>query len=247
MTDFSDFLDPPKRVPPKRASSKPIEPVQPKPPAGRKAAKRAPVLGPRGGKYANLDQLRMKKIWRSKPWKARTKELCRQFPRCEWCNGISKHVNHKRQGYYEGYELCRREEVDVICGGCHNHFTKTGQRTHKIFDACSSCDARIYQGRKICFKCGGKVIGKTFAELDPARRAALLEVLNICPEVKAGDRWKGIWLWSKQEIEVKDFKPQDELPWPMVDTSAGEVGLPAFIHGVLLERGKGKSWQRGIT
>jgi len=190
--------------------------------------------------YANEDQRKMAAVWRSKGWKQRREELLVEVPRCEWCNGKSYQINHKRQGYYEGYELARREEVDVICRPCHDHFTKTGQRRNLVYDTCSSCEALIYKGRKVCFNCGGVVI--QVGEKIKEKRDLLIAIVNQCPEVQIGDRWKGVWSWPS-EVVVTKFERQDTLPWPMVKTNQGEVGLPAFMFGKRVAEGEGASWR----
>ena len=199
------------------------------------------TLGPRGGQHANPDQLRMRQIWRTKEWKARIKELLLANQRCEWCNGKSSVVNHRRQGYYEGYELCRREEVDIICQPCHLHWTKTnGQKRPRMYDDCADCAAPIYLGRKVCFQCGGnQIIGKKNISEQAAKDYET--VLARCPEVKIGDRWEEVWAWEG-EVVVKGFEPQSDLPWPLVKTDRGSVGLPAFIFGKLIEQGTGDSY-----
>ncbi len=200
------------------------------------------VRGVRGGKHANEDQRKMRGIWRTKKWKARVKELI-EGQRCEWCNGIASTVNHKKQGYYPGYELCRRDEVDVVCKPCHQHWTKTGLKRHRLFDECSSCHERIYPGKrkKVCFNCGSAVIVRALSRT-PEKKEQLLGIYRRCPEVCVGDSWKGVWAWGSDEIEIIDFEKQ-ALPWPMVKTTRGEVGLPAFIFGELCDRGSGISWE----
>jgi hypothetical protein len=189
-------------------------------------------LGKRGGKYANSDQQKMAEAWRSKAWKERRAELLGQQPRCEWCNGASTVINHRRQGFYEGYTLCRREEIDIICQPCHEHWTKTGQKRQRLWDDCASCPSMIYVGRKTCYSCGGKeIISKS--DRTSEQKATLVGILNRCPDVQVGQRWKSVWLWP-DEVEVTGLQPQ-ELPWPMVMTSMGEVGLPAFIFGTLVD------------
>lgn len=197
------------------------------------------VRGVRGGHYANEDQKRMKAIWGSKAWLDRRNELLKEHPRCEWCNGHSRVVNHRRQGYYEGYELCKREEVDIICMPCHEHWTKTGQKRHRLRDDCASCGASIYLGRKICYRCGStSIISKSHISEEQKQR--YIGILKNCREVHVGDRWTKIWSWADQVIEVLGFEGQD-LPWPLVKTSSGSVGLPAFIFGELVAEGEGQS------
>jgi hypothetical protein len=188
----------------------------------------------------NNDQRQMRKVWRSDAWKARVKELLLAHERCEWCNGKASVINHRRQGFYPGYELCRREEVDIICQPCHLHFTKTGGgRRHRLYDSCSSCAAVIYLGRKVCWVCGDTV--RALTKVNPELR----KILARCPEVRVGDLWTHVWSWADAPLTVVSFKPQDggSLPWPMVDTSLGEVGLPAFMFGELTKRGEGESWK----
>lgn len=190
---------------------------------------------------ANKDQRQMQKVWRSKAWKARVKELLLSHERCEWCNGKAKVINHRKQGFYPGYELCRREEVDIICQPCHQEFTATGKQRSRLYDNCSSCAAVIYRGRKICWICGDTVI--QFAKIKPGLR----QILARCPNVCTGDLWTRVWAWGENELSVLGFKPSEggNLPWPMVTTSLGEVGLPAFMFGELVRREKktGASWK----
>jgi hypothetical protein len=200
------------------------------------------VKGKRGGLHANVDQMKMRAVWRTKAWKERTRQLLLETQRCEWCNGKSGVVNHRRQGYYEGYELCRREEVDIICKPCHQHWTKTGgQKRSRLYDDCASCEAPIFRGRKVCFQCGSReIISKL--EVPEARKKLYSEILkDRCPEVRVGDVWHDVWGW-KEPVEVTGFAVQD-LPWPMVKTTLGEVGLPAFGFGKLEKRGDGPSWK----
>lgn len=89
----------------------------------------------------------MASVWRSKAWKARVRELLDAFPRCEWCNGYSRVINHQRQGFYPGYELCRREEIDIICMECHQEWSKNGRKRHRLYDDCTACGAAVYRGR----------------------------------------------------------------------------------------------------
>lgn len=84
--------------------------------------------GKRGGTYANEDQKKMASIWRSKAWKQRIDELIALHPRCEYCNGRSQTVNHRKDGYYPGYELCRRDEVDVVCNGCNEYLEEAQEK-----------------------------------------------------------------------------------------------------------------------
>jgi len=191
------------------------------------------ALGKRGGKYANADQLKMATIWRTKAWKQRKAQLIAEQPRCEWCNGMSSVINHRRQGYYEGYELCRREEVDIICQPCHQEWTKTGRQRQRLYDDCGSCNAVIYIGRKVCYSCGGKEI-LTKSDRTSEQKATLISILNRCPEVNIGQLWRDVWLWQG-DVEIIGLQAQ-ELPWPMVKTTRGEVGLPAFIFAKLLDQ-----------
>jgi hypothetical protein len=193
-------------------------------------------------KKKNEDRRKMEAIWRTAAWKKRSDELLLAHPRCEWCNGKSQVVNHRRQGLYPGYELALREEVDVICHSCHNTFTKTGKKTHRMYDDCESCEAAIFKGRKICWICGGKAI--QFKEVDPEKRADLLKIMGRCSDVRVGDIWAKVWAWGESEIEICGFKKQEDsdLPWPMVETSLGDVGLPAFMFGVIRKQGAGESW-----
>lgn len=204
-----------------------------------------PVTGPRGGKHANSDQMKMRQVWRTKGWKARVRELLLEFERCEWCNGKSGHVNHRRQGYYEGYELCRRDEVDVICKTCHEEWTKTGKKRHRLYDDCKSCAAPIYRGRKKCWLCGGEVAGKRLLDLMPEKRRRLFKIAAKCREVALGDVWEGVWMWTGP-VKVMGWKAQDDLPWPLVVTDRGEVGLPAFNFGTLVKAGRGEKWMKAL-
>jgi len=195
--------------------------------------------------YKNEDQRKMAKAWRSKAWEKRREKLLAAHQKCEWCNGKSSQINHKRQGYYKGYELMLREEVDVICKKCHEHFTKFGTRRAKIFDSCTKCDAMIYPGRKTCYACGSKTISKKLSDLDPERRKRLIEILERCPDVHVDDVWISVWSW-RDPIRVIGFEPQADLPWPMVKTTLGEVGLPAFMFGERQTRGTGMPWQDAL-
>jgi hypothetical protein len=136
-----------------------------------------------------------------------------------------------------------------------------------MYDDCESCEAAIFRGRKVCWICGGKVV--QFKEADPEKRMALLKIMGRCPDVRVGDVWTKVWAWGASDIEIRGFKQQEgDLPWPMVETIVasdegrlslpksiagglepfegskvgGEVGLPAFIFGVLCQQGAGKSW-----
>lgn len=200
------------------------------------------AYGPRGGEYKNLDQKRMEEIWRTQAWKDRRNALLTEHQRCQFCNGKSGVINHRRQGYYEGYELCKFEEVDIICQPCHLHWTKTGgQKRSRMYDDCDSCEAPVFVGRKKCFNCGSKtIISKSYKS--PETQAQMLRVLASCPEVRVGDRWIKIWSWGEAELEVTGFEKQD-LPWPLVKTTLGTVGLPAFKFGSRLSEGSGISNQ----
>lgn len=204
-------------------------------------------VGARGGVYANEDQRRMKQIWRTKAWKARVQELLLAHERCEWCNGKSGVVNHRRQGYYPGYELCRREEVDIICQPCHRHWTKTGQKRGVLYDDCESCEAPVWKGRTKCWFCGGSVIAKQGASAE--RKASYFRVLRRCPEVRVGDVWHGVWCWPGP-VEVTGWKSQEDskLPWPLIEVKLlaggkGEVGLPAFMFGERTKKGSSAPWK----
>jgi hypothetical protein len=48
----------------------------------------------------------MRAVWRTAAWKARTRAILLEHERCQWCNGKSGVINHRRQGYYPGYEEC---------------------------------------------------------------------------------------------------------------------------------------------
>jgi hypothetical protein len=198
------------------------------------------LKGPRGGTHANLDQLNMRKVWRTKAWKARTLELLLANERCEWCNGKSSVINHKKQGFYPGYELCRREEVDIICQPCHQYWTKTGLQRPRMYDECTSCASVIYYGRKVCWMCGGKTAAR---KVPLKNRETIMGIYASCPEVRIGDAWQEVWLWESSEIQIEAFVEQPELPWPLVKTSKGEVGLPAFKFGKRLTEGSGASWE----
>ena len=191
--------------------------------------------------YANEDQRKMAAVWRSKAWKARVRELLDAYPRCEWCNGYSKVINHRRPGFYPGYELGLREEVDVICMECHRQWSGKGTRRHRLYDDCTACGAAVYRGRKVCWICGSDEIRGS--DLDPARKLRLVKILASCPDVHEGDVWSGVWMWPGP-VTVKRFDRQEVLPWPMVKTvEGGEVGLPAFMFGKLEKRGQGASWK----
>jgi hypothetical protein len=189
--------------------------------------------------YKNPDQRRMVACWRTKAWKGRRAELLAEFPKCEWCNAKSTVVNHKKPGWYPEYPLMLRQEIDILCQRCHEHWTKTGKERSRIWDTCSECDAQIFKGRKVCFRCGGRVV--EISEANPEKRARLVRILDHCPEVRVGDVWAHVWVW-KGEIVVASFDKQDTLPWPMVSVDLGEVGLPAFMFGKLVKRGDGASW-----
>lgn len=208
------------------------------------------AIGPRGGEYKNEEQMRMKAIWRTKAWQERTTALLLSHPRCEWCNGKAGVINHRRQGYYEGYELCRREEVDIICQECHLYWTDPnnngtkGQQRPRLYDDCDSCEAPIYIGRNVCFMCGSKGIVKK-SKHTPEQQKRLLDILSRCPEVRIGDRWSELWSWEG-EVEVTGFEKHD-LPWPLVQVKIADkkdsVGLPAFMFATLVFIGEGKSNQ----
>ncbi len=200
------------------------------------------VRGVRGGVHKNADQQRMRAIWRTKAWKERVKALLLENQRCAWCNGKSSVVNHKRQGYYQGYQLCRRDEVDIICQPCHQYWTKTGIQRPQLYDDCFSCESLVYVGRKVCWQCGGAVIAK---KLKQSREATerLMRIYSRCPEVRVEDVWIDVWVWGKDPVTVTGFQSQDNLPWPMVKTDRGETGLPAFGFGELKSRGAGQSWE----
>jgi len=187
---------------------------------------------------------KMAKIWRSKAWKKRIVELVKECPRCEYCNGHSQTANHKRDGYYPGYELCRREEVDVVCNGCNEFWKKHKQKRSRLYDDCTECNAIIYQGRKICYNCGGKVASGRL-DVSSNKQRQYNKILGNCPSVRMGDRWKGIWLWT-DDVRVTGFEEQTDLPWPLVVTDKGEVGLPAFTFGKCVEEGKGVPWQSSM-
>lgn len=196
--------------------------------------------------YVNEDQRLMAQAWRSKAWKARRAELLAAHPRCEWCNGASCQINHKRPGFYPEYALMLRHEVDVICKPCHKHFTETGQRRPVMYDNCQDCDATIYPGRKQCYVCGGSTYKPT--SMSSAQRATLLRILARCPDVRVGDVWSEVWLWgAAEEITITKFERHETLPWPMVKTSRGEVGLPAFIFGSRRKHGEGDSWMTVVS
>jgi hypothetical protein len=193
--------------------------------------------------YKNEDQRLMAKAWRSKAWKARHAELIAAHPRCEWCNGKSAQVNHKKQGWYPEYPLMLRHEVDVICKPCHKHFTETGQRRPVMYINCNECNAPIWPGRKVCFMCGGSTYRPS--DMSAEKRAQLLRILAKCPEVKIGDVWSEVWVWgSDVEVVIQKFEKQDTLPWPMVKTDRGEVGLPAFMFGSRRKHGEGDAWTK---
>ena len=203
------------------------------------AAARGGVRGVRGGHHKNKDQQLMRAVWRTAGWKARVKELLEAHDRCEWCNGKAGVINHIKQGFYEGYALCKREEVDIICQPCHQHWTKTGVKRQRLYDDCASCAAPIFMGRKKCFSCGSReIISKS--DRTKEQIAELMTILESCPEVRISDRWSDIWLYG--EVVVTGFEKQD-LPWPMVKTDSGDVGLPAFKFGALVERGLGESYR----
>lgn len=197
------------------------------------------ITGPRGGKHANPDQLAMRQVWRTKAWKTTTKALLLENERCEWCNGKSSVINHRRQGFYPEYAECRREDIDIICQPCHQHWTETGQKRHQMYDECTSCASVIYYGRKVCWMCGGKTQAR---KLRLKNRDLALAILESCPEVCVGDAWDDVWLWNDETVVVQDFSEQPDLLWPMVKTTRGEVGLPAFKFGKLAMRGEGASW-----
>jgi hypothetical protein len=199
------------------------------------------VKGPRGGTHANADQLKMRQIWRTKAWKERKRELLALYPHCEWCGGVAKVINHKRQGYYPGYELCKRDEVDIICNGCHAKFTKKGIKTGRVWQECTGCNYPVFEGKSKCFFCGAMVKKKPAATSSDAY-GRLLRLMKRCPEVLVGDRWKNVWMWA-DEIVIEGFKETEALPWPQVVTSRGEVGLPAFMFGLRVAPGEGQSWR----
>lgn len=190
--------------------------------------------------YVNEDQRLMAQAWRSKAWKARRDELLAAHPRCEWCNGKSSQINHKRKGFYPEYALMLRDEVDVICKPCHKHFTETGGRRPVMYDNCEDCNASIYPGRKECYVCGGTTYKPS--SMSDEKRSELLRILAKCPEVAIGDVWSNIWAWGSEEITVIKFEKHENLPWPMVKTNRGEVGLPAFMFGNRRKNGAGDAW-----
>jgi hypothetical protein len=203
------------------------------------------VKGPRGGEHANEAQMKMRQIWRTKAWRERRKELLALYPHCEWCGAIAQVINHKREGYYPGYELCKREEIDIICNRCHKDWTEKGIKNTRAMHACTGCGYPAYEGKTKCFFCG-EAIKKT-ANHSPERMKLFSEIMRRCPEVRNGDVWFDVWLWSKEEVTVTGWKEQDMLPWPLIVTDRGEVGLPAFTFGQLRTRGEGPGWRQGLA
>lgn len=198
--------------------------------------------GPRGGEHANEAQMKMRSIWRTKAWRERRRELLRMYPICEWCGNVAQVINHHREGYYPGYELCKREEIDIICNRCHKDWTERKVKNSRAMDECTTCGYPAFKGKSKCFFCGEVVKKHVRHSSEQERR--LLTIFRRCPEVIVGDVWKGVWLWSDLEISIKGFKEQDTLPWPLVVTDRGEVGLPAFMFGERLKiASNGLSWR----
>lgn len=97
----------------------------------------------------------------------------------------------------------------------------------------------IFAGRKVCFNCGAKTATRKL-DLPAVKRAQLEGILGRCPTVNVGDKWKNVWCYG--DVEVTGFEAQD-LPWPLVKTNRGDVGLPAFTFADRAVAGRGPSWQ----
>lgn len=200
------------------------------------------AVGPRGGEHANEAQMKMRSIWRTKAWRERRRELIRLHPKCEWCrNNPSQQISHKRDGYYPGYELCKRDEVDVICQKCHDLWTKKRIKVSASTRECTACNYPVYGNKTRCFNCDAVV--KINVAISPKMAVTYSEILRSCPEVVNGDVWWNLAYWPKEEVTVTGWKEQDAVPWPLIITSRGEVGLPAFKFGELRTRGQGPGWR----
>lgn len=103
------------------------------------------------------------KIWGSKAWKNRRRQVISRTDRCEWCRKkfappkqpkVVQHLKkYKGDDWKAKYLSMKESEVAVICKGCHVTVTRFRVRRGSVRSTCPECGHFKRPKYDTCYRC----------------------------------------------------------------------------------------------